>query len=56
VAGYFAFKMWRNKVANDQRIKGMGFWERYGHWVLWPLAFMLIVIGIALTFSILMVK
>ena len=51
--GYWAYITTRNKNENG---KNGRFWHDYAHWFLWPLAFMALVIGIALTFAVLMVE
>ena len=50
--GYWAFYTTRRK---NREGKSFSFWHDYAHWFLWPLAFMALVIGIAMTFAILMV-
>ena len=51
--GYWAFKTTQRK---NYEGKNHNFWHDYAHWFLWPLAFMAMVIGIALSFALLMVN
>ena len=51
--GYWAYVMTSRKNYDG---KTFNFWHDYGHWFLWPLAFMALVIGIALSFALLMVE
>ena len=51
--GYWAYVTTSRK---NREGKTFSFWHDYAHWFLWPLAFMALVIGIALTFAILMVE
>jgi hypothetical protein len=56
VTGWFAWKVYDNKETRRSKELYSGFWVKYGHWFLGPLALMLLVIGIAMTFAILMVN
>ena len=53
---YISWKLWQNAKERTNSGLAQRFWLKYGHWFLGPFSVMLMVIGVALTFSILFVS
>lgn len=53
---WWAITVYRNKIHAVRNSKYLTFMQTYGHWFLWPLSFMALVIGIAFSFASLMIK
>lgn len=52
---WWAIKVYKNKRYSQDKSIYLSFWGSYGHWFLWPFAFVFLVIGIAFSFASLMV-